>query len=238
MSSRADFEGFFLPWQTEFVKNRGQSRFHERIQEKIGLPCNIAGIRVTLYKTNCLELTATILSPDVLVEQCIRGDKTAYRLLYERYARAMYNTAYRITNNTADAEDILQEAFIDAFLQISSFRQQSTFGAWIKQIVVFKSISLIKKRRLLLVELEPEKVELSEEQGPDEEAIEFNVNAIKQALQTLPDGYRAVLTLYLLEGYDQEEIANIMQVAPSTVRTQYIRGKQKLIALLKKRENV
>jgi len=200
--------------------------------------CNILLIFLTLYKTNCLEITATIPSADVLVEQCIRGDKTAYRLLYERYARAMYNTAFRITNNMADAEDVLQEAFIDAFLQISSFRHQSTFGAWIKQIVVFKSISLIKKRKMMLVELEPEKIGLQEEEKIDEESIGFTVNAIKQALQTLPDGYRTVLTLYLLEGYDQEEIANIMQVAPSTVRTQYIRGKQKLIAMLKKKETV
>ncbi|MCG2617802.1 RNA polymerase sigma factor [Terrimonas sp. NA20] len=172
------------------------------------------------------------------MEQCIKGDKTAYRLLYERYARAMYNTAYRITNNTADAEDILQEAFIDAFQQITSFRQQSTFGAWLKQIVVFKSVSLIKKRRLMLVDIEPVNLEMPEEEELDEETVAMNVNAIKTALQSLPDGYRAVLTLYLLEGYDQEEIANIMQVAPSTVRTQYIRGKQKLVGLLQKRENV
>ncbi|RYG29268.1 MAG: RNA polymerase sigma factor [Chitinophagaceae bacterium] len=181
-----------------------------------------------------MELTAKIPTADVLVEQCINGDKTAYRLLYERYARAMYNTALRITNNTADAEDVLQESFTDAFMQISSFRQQSTFGAWIKQIVVFKSISLIKKRRLSLVEMEPENLEVPLEMSTSEEEIEFNVNAVKAALHSLPDGYRAVLSLYLLEGYDQEEIANIMQVAPSTVRTQYIRGKQKLLAMLKK----
>lgn len=177
-----------------------------------------------------------IPTADVLVEQCIKGDKTAYRLLYERYARAMYNTALRITNNTADAEDILQEAFTDAFMQISSFRQQSTFGAWVKQIVVFKSIGLIKKRRLALVELEPEKLDFSQDEEMSEEEIDYNVNAIKTALQSLPDGYRAVLSLYLLEGYDQEEIADIMQLAPSTVRTQYIRGKQKLIGLLKKQK--
>ena len=150
----------------------------------------------------------------------------------------MYNTAYRITNHTADAEDILQEAFIDAFQQISSFRQQSTFGAWLKQIVVFKSISLIKKRRLLLVEFESVNMDIEQEEEVDEETIAMNVNAVKTALQSLPDGYRAVLSLYLLEGYDQEEIANIMQVAPSTVRTQYIRGKQKLLGLLQKKENV
>jgi len=177
-----------------------------------------------------------IPTADVLVEQCIKGDKTAYRLLYERYARAMYNTALRITNNTADAEDILQESFTDAFMQISSFRQQSTFGAWVKQIVVFKSISLIKKRRLTLVELEPENLDMSQDEEMSEEEIDYNVNMIKTGLLSLPDGYRAVLSLYLLEGYDQEEIADIMQVAPSTVRTQYIRGKQKLVALLKKQK--
>jgi len=179
-----------------------------------------------------------IPTADVLVEQCIKGDKNAYRQLYERYARAMYNTALRITNNMADAEDILQEAFTDAFIQISSFRHESTFGAWIKRIVVFKSISLIKKRRFPLLELQPENLELVEEEIMSEEEMEMNVNSIKKALHSLPDGYRAVLSLYLLEGYDQEEIAHILQVAPSTVRTQYIRGKQKLIALLKKGENV
>ena len=161
---------------------------------------------------------------------------SAYRLLYERYSKAMYNTALRITNNQADAEDILQESFIDAFIQISSFKNKSTFGAWFKQIVVFKSIALLKKKRLSFTNLEKETEHLPEDNPADENEIELTVEGIKKAMSQLPDGYRAVLSLYLLEGYDHEEIADIMQISQSTVRTQYKRGKQKLLQLLKKED--
>ena len=161
---------------------------------------------------------------------------SAYRLLYERYSKAMYNTALRITNNRADAEDILQESFIDAFIQIRSFKNKSTFGAWLKQIVVFKSIALLKKKRLSFTNLEKETEHLPGDNPADETEIEFTVESIKKAMSQLPDGYRAVLSLYLLEGYDHEEIADIMQISQSTVRTQYKRGKQKLLQLLKKED--
>jgi RNA polymerase sigma-70 factor (ECF subfamily) len=161
---------------------------------------------------------------------------SAYRLLYERYSKAMYNTTLRITNNRADAEDILQESFIDAFIQIRSFKNKSTFGAWLKQIVVFKSIALLKKKRLSFTNLEKETEHLPEDNPADENEIEFTVESIKKAMSQLPDGYRAVLSLYLLEGYDHEEIADIMQISQSTVRTQYKRGKLKLLQLLKKED--
>lgn len=176
----------------------------------------------------------TIPSADVLVNQCINGDTTAYRLLYERYNRAMFNTALRITGNRSDADDILQESFADAFFELQSFEQKASFGTWLKQIVVYKSIALLKKQRIKLVELDDEP-EQAEETAYDETEIAFSVELIKKALQSMPHGYRTVLSLYLLEGYDQEEIASILQVAPSTVRTQYIRGKQKLLQLLKRR---
>ncbi|MGZ8510485.1 MAG: RNA polymerase sigma factor [Chitinophagaceae bacterium] len=187
-------------------------------------------------KPENLELTVTIPSADVLIEQCIKGDMSAYRLLYERYSKAMYNTALRISGNRADAEDILQESFIDAFVQLRSFENKATFGAWLKQIVVFKSIALLKKRKLSFADLEKETEELADENMPDENEIEFTVQGIKKAMNQLPDGYRAVLSLYLLEGYDHEEIAEIMRISQSTVRTQYKRGKQKLLQILKKED--
>ncbi|MGZ8517781.1 MAG: RNA polymerase sigma factor [Chitinophagaceae bacterium] len=187
-------------------------------------------------KPENLELTVTIPSADVLIEQCIKGDMSAYRLLYERYSKAMYNTALRISGNRADAEDILQESFIDAFVQLRSFENKATFGAWLKQIVVFKSIALLKKRKLSFAGLEKETEELADENMPDENEIEFTVQGIKKAMNQLPDGYRAVLSLYLLEGYDHEEIAEIMRISQSTVRTQYKRGKQKLLQILKKED--
>jgi len=198
--------------------------------------CNIPQISFTLYKPNCLELTVNIYSADALVKQCIEGDKSAYRLLYERYSKAMYNTALRITANQADAEDILQESFTDAFLQLRSFENKATFGAWLKQIVVFKSIAVLKKRRLVFTDLEKETEELVHTDPTDESEIEYSVAGIKKAISELPDGYRAVLSLYLLEGYDHEEIADILQISQSTVRTQYKRGKQRLLRSLKKED--
>jgi RNA polymerase sigma-70 factor (ECF subfamily) len=138
-------------------------------------------------------------------------------------------------NKTADAEDVLQDSFTDAFMQLSSFEHKSTFGAWLKQIVVFKSITLMKKQRISFVDME--KVEdLPDENELDESDIWYTVDMIKQRIQQLPDGYRTVLSLCLFEGYDHGEISEILGVAQSTVRTQYIRAKQKLLKLLKKGE--
>jgi RNA polymerase sigma factor (sigma-70 family) len=180
---------------------------------------------------------ATIIpTADTLVQQCIDGDTMAYRLLYNRYAKAMYNTALRIVNRTADAEDILQESFIDAFDQLKKFQNKSTFGAWLKQIVVFKSISFLKKQKMIITEIEEGTEKLKDDIQEDEDEIKYTVKVIKQAVKQLPDGYRTVLSLYLFEGYDHEEIAEILQTAKSTVRTQYIRAKQKLLHIVKKGE--
>lgn len=147
----------------------------------------------------------------------------------------MFNTALRIVNKAADAEDVLQDSFTDAFTQLRSFENKSTFGAWLKQIVVFKSISFLKRQRMSFVDMETV-ANLPQENELDEAAIWYTVAMIKQTMQKLPDGYRTVLSLYLFEGYDHEEISEILGVAQSTVRTQYIRAKQKLLQLLKKGE--
>jgi RNA polymerase sigma-70 factor (ECF subfamily) len=147
----------------------------------------------------------------------------------------MFNTALRIVNKAADAEDVLQDAFTDAFTQLRSFENKSTFGAWLKQIVVFKSISFLKRQRMSFVDMETVE-DLPEQNEIDEGGIWYTVEVIKKKMQELPDGYRTVLSLYLFEGYDHEEISEILGVAQSTVRTQYIRAKQKLLQLLKKGE--
>ena len=147
----------------------------------------------------------------------------------------MFNTALRIVNKAADAEDVLQDSFTDAFTQLRSFENKSTFGAWLKQIVVFKSISFLKRQRMSFVDMKTV-ADLPEEDELDESEIWYTVELIKKKMQQLPDGYRTVLSLYLFEGYDHEEISEILGVAQSTVRTQYIRAKQKLLQLLKKGE--
>lgn len=145
----------------------------------------------------------------------------------------MYNTSLRIVNHTGDAEDILQEAFADAFRSLEEFNYKSTFGAWMKRIVINKSINQLRKRKIDLIDIEKTNAGyLPEEECPDEKDLQLKVEDIKKTVRLLPNGYRTVLSLYLFEGYDQEEIAEILRVSHATVRTQYMRAKQKLIHLL------
>jgi RNA polymerase sigma factor (sigma-70 family) len=184
-------------------------------------------------KIRLLELTETI-QHDELVERCKQGDHRSYGELYQKYSRAMYNTSLRIVNHTADAEDVLQESFVDAFGAIDSFGYKSTFGAWLKRIVINKSINVLRKRKMEIIDIEKTSVlQMPEEDGLDEGALQLKVEEVKKAVKELPNGYRTVLSLHLFEGYDQEEIAEIMQISHATVRTQYMRAKQKLLHLIK-----
>jgi RNA polymerase sigma factor (sigma-70 family) len=180
-----------------------------------------------------LELTATLVR-DELVERCKLGDTASYETLYRQYSKAMYNTSLRIVNNSADAEDVLQEAFVDAFRSLNDFHYRSTFGAWLKKIVINKSINILRKRKMDLVELDHSNAHaITEDEQLDEQEVQYKVEQVKKAIQKLADGYRTVLSLYLLEGYDQEEISEILGITHNTVRTQYIRAKQKLLQILK-----
>jgi RNA polymerase sigma-70 factor (ECF subfamily) len=171
-----------------------------------------------------------------LVERCKQGSSLSFKELYLQYSKAMFNTCLRIVNNSADAEDIVQEAFIDAFRHIEGFNYQSTFGAWMKRIVINKSINYLRDKKLKLVDIGQTNIgELENEEEIDEAAIRFKVEEIKKAVQTLPDGYRTVFTLNAFEGYDYEEIAAILKISETTVRTQYHRAKKQLLNTIKRR---
>jgi RNA polymerase sigma-70 factor (ECF subfamily) len=165
-----------------------------------------------------------------LVNECRTGNRKAQFELYKLYANAMYNVALRIVNDDAEAEDVLQEAFLDAFNRIADFRQETTFGLWLKQIVINRSINYLRKRKVELVSLE--EIEIADEPIYDESETILKVEAIKAAMNELPDGYRVVLTLYLFEGYDHEEISHILKITENTSRSQYMRAKRKLNSLL------
>lgn len=169
-----------------------------------------------------------------LVLECRNGSRKAHNDLYKLYSRAMYNVAMRILNHTDEASDVLQESFIDAFSRISDFRQDTSFGNWLKQIIINKSISQLRKRKIELVPID----EADLESIPDTDYIEYDdyelqVKQVQAAIMQLPDGYRVVLTLYLLEGYDHEEISYILKISENTSRSQYMRARRKLVELLK-----
>jgi RNA polymerase sigma factor (sigma-70 family) len=184
-----------------------------------------------------LAAVATLYRPDdqqELIRQCQAGNSASYRILYERHVRAMYNTCYRLLNSHADTEDVLQEAFTDAYRNLDRFNFDYTFGVWIKKIVVNKAISFLRKKKSMLVSLDDNAPAPADEGHVDEEAFAYRVEAVRKGIEQLPDHYRTVLSLYLFEDYSQEEIGNILNLAHGTVRVQYLRGKQKLLDILKK----
>lgn len=162
-----------------------------------------------------------------LVLQCKAGDREAHYRVYKLYSRSMYNICYRILSREEDAEDALQEGFISAFRNLDSYRGDATFGAWLKRIVVNKAINILKKRRFEQLP-DHENWDVAEAEPDEEYRAELTVDRVRDAIHQLPDGYRAVLTLYLLEGYDHQEIAEIMNITESTSKSQLNRAKNKL----------
>lgn len=172
-----------------------------------------------------------------LVDRCRTNDRQAQYELYSLYAKAMYNVCIRIVNHTSEAEDILQEAFLEAFTRLDEFRSESSFGAWIKKIVVNKSINYLKKRKLVLVDELANEKEIVREEYFDDEHQQWEVQRVLSTIRTLPDGYRVILTLYLIEGYDHEEIARILNITESTSKSQYSRAKEHVRTQLKKKNH-
>ena len=163
----------------------------------------------------------------------MEGNEKAQFRLYKLYYKAMYSVSLRIVNNEVEAEDIMQEAFLSAFRKIKTYRGEVSFGAWLKKIVVNRSLDYLKKRKVYFEEIDNRTTETPDYQM---ETKELDVKAIKRAIQDLPDGYRVVLSLYLIEGYDHNEISEILGISNSASRTQFLRAKNKLRELLKGKE--
>lgn len=168
-----------------------------------------------------------------LIDQCREGSSQAQFRLYKLYYKPMYSICLRIINNETEAEDVMQEAFLNAFKKIDTYKGEVSFGAWLKRIVINRSLDVLKKRKVKFDEINEKTNQIADYQM---EIKEVNVQLIKDAIQKLPDGYRVVLSLYLIEGFDHEEISEILGISNSNSRTQYLRAKNKLRELLKDTE--
>lgn len=167
-----------------------------------------------------------------LVERSISGSSKAQYELYKLYSGAMFNTCFRLMNNREDAEDMLQETFSYAFSRIKSFRFESSFGAWLKQIAVNACINELKKRKMKLDYVEDFSSMETIEEEKDERDIQYEVKKVIKAVEQLPEGFRLVFSLYLLEGYDHTEISEILGISESTSKSQYLRAKRKIKEIL------
>jgi RNA polymerase sigma factor (sigma-70 family) len=167
-----------------------------------------------------------------IIELSKEGNPKAQYQLYKLYSKAMFNICVRMLNSREEAEDLLQESFTDAFLKLNSFRYESSFGAWLKRIVINKCINSIQKKKVELVFPEHQVEPSPKEEKVDYGQIEMDVRMIHNAMEKLPDGYRVIFSLYALEGYDHSEISQILEISESTSKSQYLRAKQKIRDLL------
>jgi len=166
-----------------------------------------------------------------LIAESIKGSNKARYQLYQLYSKAMFNVCYRMMNNREDAEDMLQEAFVLAFQKLETFRNESGFGTWLKTITVHTCINSLNKRKLEMRYFdEMNRFEIAEEEP--EEAL-YTTENIREAMSQLPEGGRIVFSLYLLEGYDHGEIAQILNISESTSKTQYMRAKRRVYEIMK-----
>jgi RNA polymerase sigma factor (sigma-70 family) len=182
--------------------------------------------------TNSITLDYANTHRDI-IEQCKQGHRSAQFELYKLYSKAMYNLCLRMVKNELDAEDILQNSFIDVFTKLDTFQYQSSIGAWIKRIVINNCINFLKRNRLRFEELDDRLTNLEVSEQDDQDQLKLTVERINRALFELPDGYRVVFSLYMLEGYDHKEIADILHITEATSKSQFSRAKIKLRELIK-----
>ncbi len=173
-----------------------------------------------------------ITKQEDLIAMCRRGDPAAYTALYNQHSGAVYSAILRLIEHTAEAEDVLQESFVAAFQGIDGFKNTGSFAGWVKRIAINKAVDCIRKRKMRFVEFEPGLIS-EEDDITDEAEFEFTMEAVTEAIDALPEGYRTVFNLFAVENIPQAEIAQMLGMEHTTVRTQYHRAKHKILNTLK-----
>jgi len=169
-----------------------------------------------------------------IIEQCRKGQHLAQMQLYSTFYKRVYNACYRVLYDSLEAEDAMQESFLKAFSSLDDYKDSVPFEAWLVRIGINTCIDKLRKKKLETVDLyENINYDVEDTDNSAEwEQILSKVEQVKAAIARLPESSRLVINLYLIEGYDHEEISEILNIAPGTVRIQYMRAKQKLLELV------
>lgn len=169
-----------------------------------------------------------------IIDQCRKGQHLAQMQIYSTFYKRVYNACYRVLYDSLEAEDAMQESFLKAFSSLDSYRESVPFEAWLVRIGINTSIDKLRKRNLETVDFnENINYDMVDSDDSEEwEQILDRVEQVKTAITKLPESSRLIVNLYLIEGYDHEEISEILNIAPGTVRIQYMRAKQKLLELV------
>ena len=196
---------------------------------KLGIICNKENITSSFTRKSDQLGNKYINIHQDLLDRCFKDDKKAQFEIYRLYYKSMYNSSLRIVAVPEEAEDIMQESFLTAFRRLKSYSGEVSFGAWLKKIVINRSLDALRKRKVVFEELHAE-LPITNEPEPEVESI--TVEEVKSAINSLSDGYRTILSLILLEGYDHEEVSEILGIKNVTSRTQFSRARQRLKEIL------
>ena len=194
------------------------------------------------FFSNVLIITTNLNQPiqpmfqSNVVEKCKANDRSAQLQLYRKYCDGMFIVAMRFVKNTDDAEDVLQESFIKAFQKLHQFKGDVTFGAWLKRIVINKSIDFLKSKKDNVVALDEGYMQVVEDDDNWNVPSTINIEQVRNAIDDLQSKYKYVVLMYLLEGFDHQEISQVLNISESACRTRLLRGKGHLKELLKEKK--
>jgi RNA polymerase sigma-70 factor (ECF subfamily) len=172
---------------------------------------------------------------NLLIIQCKKGNQKAQMQVYNLYCGAMFFITSRYLKNEEEAKDAMQEAFLKAFLKLESYTEKTTFGAWLKRIIINHCIDVLKKKQLETISLENYPLEIVDDDNWEFD-VEITEEMILSAIENLNQKYQFVVKLYLIEGYNHSEISEILGIPVKTSRTHLRRGKLQLQELLKKQK--
>ncbi len=175
----------------------------------------------------------TILLVTEIIEKCKTNDRKAQLQLYNKYCDGMYHVAFRFLKNSFEAEEAMHEGFINAFAKLHQFTGEVTFGAWLKRIVINKSLDMIKAKKAVIIPLNEEVMGKVDDDDGWDIGDDVTIEHVKNVISELPEKYKFPLMLFLIEGYDHQEISEILQITEVASRTLVHRGKKKLQQQLK-----
>ena len=172
-----------------------------------------------------------------LIAGCRVNNRKSQLQIYNLYYKAMFNTAFRIVKHSAEAEDVMQEAFLTGFQKIADYKGEASFGAWLKRIVINRAIDQLKKQKES-VSLEESGIEPMTEESNENylEVLSYKTDQIRKGIEQLGEDDRMIMSLFLLEGYDHDEISQFMQISNNASRTRFSRAKHHLRDWLKQQK--
>lgn len=178
-----------------------------------------------------------MLSEEQIIKRCIKGDRKAQKLLYDRYAGILLGVCIRYAKSTAEAEDMMQEGLIKVYRHIKEYSGAGSFINWMKAIMVNTAITYYHKEKKHQYHLDIDEIQETEVAGASFERADFTREELLDVIQSLPEGYRLVFNLYAVEGYKHKEIAEQLGIDVNTSKSQYSRARrlirEKLEALVK-----